>query len=61
MISTPVLANFIILIDFPIVILKTNNDNGRVCNLMGDAYARGWLGVDYSVSGEIIITSGEGN
>ena len=26
------------------MILETNNDNGRVRNLMGDAYARGWLG-----------------
>ena len=41
------------------MILETNNDNGRVRNLMGDAYARGWLGIDHSVSGEIIITSDE--
>ncbi|MBA7625937.1 hypothetical protein ES703_33371 [subsurface metagenome] len=43
------------------VILETNNDNGRVRNLMGDVYVRGWLGVDNAVSGEIIITSDERN
>ncbi len=40
-------------------ILEFNNDSGRVRNLMGDAYARGWLAVDNAVSGEIIITSDE--
>jgi hypothetical protein len=43
------------------MILETNSDTGRVRNLMGDAYARGWLGVDDEVSGELIITSDERN
>jgi hypothetical protein len=43
------------------VILETNNDTGRVRNLMGDAYARGWLGVDDGVSGELILTTDERN
>lgn len=43
------------------VILETNNDTGRVRNLMGDAYARGWLGLEDEVSGELIITTDERN
>ncbi len=43
------------------MILETNNDTGRVRNLMGDAYARGWLGVDDEVGGELIITTDERN
>lgn len=58
MIFTPVLANFIILIDFPIVILQTNN-TGKVRNVMGDAYVRRWLGVDNAITGELITTSDE--
>ena len=43
------------------VILEFNNRNGQVRNLMGNVYARGWLGVDDRVSGEIIMTSDEKN
>lgn len=41
------------------VILETNNDTGRVRNVVGDAYARGWLGLDDEVSGDVIITTDE--
>ena len=41
------------------LILETNNKSSRVRSLAGDAYVRGWLGVDNAVSGEIIITSDE--
>jgi hypothetical protein len=43
------------------MILETNNKSGQVRNLQGDAYVRGWLGVDNAVSGEIIITSDKRN
>jgi hypothetical protein len=43
------------------MILEANNDTGRVRNLMGDAYVRGWLGLDDEVSGELIITTDERN
>ena len=42
-------------------ILEFNDDSGRVRNLMGNVYVRGWLGLDNAVSGEIIITSDEKN
>lgn len=43
------------------MILETDSKSGRVRNLQGDAYVRGWTGVDNAVSGEIIITSDEKN
>jgi hypothetical protein len=43
------------------VILETNNKSNQVRNLIGDAYIRGWLSPDNSVSGELIITTDEKN
>ncbi len=40
-------------------ILETNEDTMKVRNLMGNAYIRGWINSDYSVSGELIVTSDE--
>jgi len=38
-------------------ILETNSDNGRVRNVTGEAYLRGWMKIDYSVEGDLVITS----
>ncbi len=38
-------------------ILETNSENGRVRNVMGEAYLRGWMNKDYSVEGDLVITS----
>lgn len=38
-------------------ILETNHDNGRVRNVMGEAYLRGWMKTDYSVEGDLVVTS----
>lgn len=38
------------------MILETNDKTGKVRNIVGDAYARGWVGTDYFVEGELIIT-----
>ena len=38
-------------------ILETNNENGRVRNIMGEAYLRGWMKTDCSVEGDLVITS----
>jgi len=45
----------------PFVILETNDDNGKVRNLSGHIYVRGWLGLDKLVEGEIILTTDEKN
>jgi hypothetical protein len=37
-------------------ILETNTKSGQVRNLTGDAYARGWMDVNYIVNGELIMT-----
>jgi len=42
-------------------ILETNDDTGRVRNIMGEIYVRGWLSVDNAVEGEIILTSDKKN
>lgn len=41
----------------PFSILETNHDTGKVRNIMGEAYLRGWMGTDYRVEGDLIITS----
>jgi len=38
-------------------ILETNSKNGRVRNVTGEAYLRGWMKKDYSVEGDLVITS----
>ncbi len=38
-------------------ILETNNENGRIRNVTGEAYLRGWMKKDYSVEGDLVITS----
>ncbi len=43
------------------MILETNSESGRVRNLMGDAYVRGWIDIDYTVNGELIFTTDEKN
>ena len=45
----------------PFSILETNDKSGRVRSLGGDIYVRGWLGLDKSVDGEIILTYDEQN
>jgi len=34
-----------------------NSDNGRIRNVTGEAYLRGWMKKDYSVEGDLVITS----
>jgi len=41
--------------------LETNSKSGKVRNLVGEAYARGWIDVDYMVDGELIITTDNKN
>lgn len=43
----------------PFTILETNDDSGRVRSVTGHIYVRGWLGLDNTIEGEIILTSDE--
>jgi len=45
----------------PFSILETNDDNGKVRSLGGHIYVRGWLSLDNSIDGEIILTNDEQN
>jgi hypothetical protein len=39
------------------LVLETDTKNGRVERIAGDIYVRGWLSVDYILTGEVTITS----
>jgi len=43
------------------IILETNDGNGKVRNLMGHVYIRGWLRRDHAISGELFLTTDEKN
>lgn len=45
----------------PFVILETNDDSGKVRNVSGHIYVRGWLGLDNLIEGEVILTADEKN
>jgi hypothetical protein len=41
------------------LVQESDSDKGRVNNIFGDIYVRGWLSPDYVLTGEVTITSDE--